>query len=108
MYGCGLSSKEHHECQIKNKSDATLAIRFIIRGVWTLVHQQQDGALQFIEVSGWTRSEPFGRTLISSFTERLSAKTNFLLLWKSIVTKVLEYKGNLNLKSNLYALLCIP
>ena len=31
-----------------------------------------------------------------------------LLLLKSYVTKILEYKGYLNKKFNLYVLLCIP
>ena len=35
----------------EEKVDAILAVHFIAGDVWTLIHHQQDGALQFIKVT---------------------------------------------------------
>ena len=42
-----------------DKSDAVLATHFIRISILRLVHQQKDGALQFVRVSGCTHSEGY-------------------------------------------------
>ena len=49
--------------------------------------------------------EAYTTRLAYSVTVRILAKNNFMLLLKSFITKVLEYKAE---ELNLYALVCLP
>ena len=51
-------------CQ-RDKSYAVLATHFIRIGILRLVHQQKDGALQFVRVSGYTHSEGYEKKIRS-------------------------------------------
>ena len=60
------------------------------------------------KVSGRMSSDEFKRRLGFSSAVIVLAYNNFLQLLKSFINKTLKYKADLNLKNNLYVLLCIP
>ena len=66
MVGRGLSKARRERLLLGTQGDAVAAVPFIVGAV-------EDGDLQYIKVSGRTRSEAFSRRLVPSFTVRVSA-----------------------------------